>query len=153
MLKNADIIIAIVILGLCGFLYRLIMDFPPPLLRNTPGPAYFPKLVVIGLASLSLILLVKEISGRSQYLSALKWNKHVLIAMGVAMGYVLLVPFAGYFLATFLFLICWIKVLENRGWLSVIAASVTFLVLVYAFFYKTLRVALPLGHFLESWVR
>ena len=153
MFKNIDITISLLILVVCGVLCWQIVDFPPPLLKNTPAPSYFPKILVGGLVLLSVILIVQSLFKQDKLLHKFIWNRHVFFAMGLTLAYVFIVPFSGYFLATTLFFALLIIILGNPGWFSLITTTVVFVFFVYTLFYKILSIPLPYGKIFELWMK
>jgi ABC-type sugar transport system permease subunit len=72
---------------------------------------------------------------------------------GVTFGYVALLPILGFLLATPLYLVVGLKVLDRGGWKTLVLVPLLFTVVMYAIFSQALTIPLPvgpLGDLLES---
>lgn len=127
------------------------------------GPDFYPRIVLVIMAVLSVLLIVSDVlEGRRRQrepaeaaVSAAPIEKRrnyrlVSATFAVFAVYVLLLPLAGFRLATFLFVVGLQVLLEMpkgwRGWMVTIAAGLATVIVTYLAFEVYLSVLLPRGH-------
>lgn len=154
MTKNTvDLATSVVLLGFCAIAYYLTLSFAPPVLRGYPGAAFFPQLIIILLAVLSVCLLVRSLYRASTdkrdgkvVLAASPLGESgplFLVAVVAAIGMVLLMPVVGFEIACFVYLSGYLFYRYRKPLPTFIGAASGMLVL-YALFVLALRVQLPL---------
>ena len=118
------------------------------------GPAFYPRIVLGVTAALSLILVAVDVLGRRRGLrpqAAGTTSNYglVLASFGVFTAYVIALPFFGFRLATFAFLVALQATLESprglRRWVSVILVALVSTAVIYYAFDQYLQVLLPRG--------
>jgi len=168
-MKKSNIIIGILLLALSIFYYLSTRGLPPPSKTENLGSAFFPHLLAIVLALLSLMLifnafLFRSPSDQEEEKSAIAGGerleedsftaegisyKFLLGTIGASILYVILLPVIGYVIVTPIFLIGMIRLLGKKQWLHNIAISILLTVSLYLLFGKMLGVALPPGLFFD----
>ncbi len=144
---TSDFVIGLFMIFLGAYLYILTFDFPQGKLTATVGPASMPRLWIYALWIFSLWLIVLSLKNEapSSNSTSAKQLKIPLRLVGLMLFYVLLVPLAGYYITTFLFLIAGAYALNYRKHLFIFATAGAYLLFSYLVFFKVLRVPLPLG--------
>ncbi len=143
---SADTVIGLLLIFLGIFLYTLTLDFPKGKLTATVGPASMPRLWIYGLWFFSLWMIVTHIKNGKQIdaAPASQLRTPVLLA-GLMLLYVILVPYLGYYITTFLFLIGGAYLLNYRRHVLIWATALSYILFSYVVFYKILQVPLPTG--------
>ena len=111
------------------------------------GAAVLPRLYIALILLLSGIILLQIFRGREKTVARLE--KRGLLALVIAMlaGYLLVIPLAGYFLSTFLFIALMLHLLSYKRKVLIWLISGGWVVFSYLLFYKLLYIQLPLGVF------
>ena len=144
-MKKGTIIISLLMIILCIYLFRMTLTFPPAFDPNTLGPAGLPQILLMIWAGLSLLLLITAWRSRKE---APLFRGRVGLVIMAAMGsfaYLFLLPLLGYFLATSLFAVGLMMALDSKRWIYILLVSSGWIVFAYFIFYKLLCVPLPLG--------
>jgi hypothetical protein len=141
-------------------LVLLILSFGLPQMPLVPvGPGFYPRIVLIGMAILSVALLTQDWRARrpaaTTPASADEGGRTrpdyglVLLSFVVFGAYVLLLPLLGYRIATVLFVAALQALLEPpataRGWLLLAVIAIATSALTYLVFERYLSVLLPRG--------
>ncbi|MEW9672631.1 tripartite tricarboxylate transporter TctB family protein [Ammoniphilus sp. 3BR4] len=103
------------------------------------GPAFFPYLITIGLAGISLILMVKSIKSSPVKFTFSK--PHFFLFLLLA-GYCLLLPIAGFKAATIAFNVFVSRLYGFAGWVKPLIFSIIMTLLLYGLFAIILKVPL-----------
>ncbi|MDQ7843410.1 MAG: tripartite tricarboxylate transporter TctB family protein [Armatimonadota bacterium] len=110
------------------------------------GPAFFPRLLALALGILAVLLIVRALAGRSDP------SRPPAIRIGVFAGvlalvvvYALLMPRAGFLIATPLLLGSVIRILGLRDWTTLIGTALGITAVLYLVFGRALHVLLPMG--------
>ncbi|CDQ38884.1 MULTISPECIES: tripartite tricarboxylate transporter TctB family protein [Virgibacillus] len=151
-----DFINAIILLAFSGFAYFGSTQIPIQGLGKTEAD-FFPTIVISVLAILSICLLIISMYRMTKekrmekvaIRKVIKRNKKVVATFGLFAGYVFLLPYIGYFIASVLFLISLYIVLaptKNKLGL-VILGMIGLILLLYVIFQQALSVFLPPGMF------
>ncbi len=115
--------------------------------EEVAGPAVIPRLYLILIVVLSGILLLQIFRGKEEAVPKLERKGFLFLAMAIFIAYFLVMPWMGYFLSTFLFIVLMMHILSYRrkglSWL--IAGG--WVIFSYFLFYKLLYIQLPLGVF------
>ncbi|UOQ92270.1 tripartite tricarboxylate transporter TctB family protein [Halobacillus shinanisalinarum] len=150
-----DLINALLLLFFCCFAYYESSLISERNLGKTEAD-FFPNIVIIVLAILSLCLLVKSIYGmvrakdyhfKFSFRNLLQENKKVILTFAIFGLYVLLLDYIGYFLSSILFLFTLYLLLSNNKqklW-AVLLGMVAFTLVLYVVFQNGLSVFLPTG--------
>ncbi|MDI7258510.1 MAG: tripartite tricarboxylate transporter TctB family protein [Thermodesulfobacteriota bacterium] len=166
-MKKSNIIIGIILLALSAFYYYSTRELPPPTKTENLGSAFFPILLAIVLAFLSLMLIINTFLFRSasdheeekaaidggerleeDSFSAERISYKFLIGtMGMSTLYIILLPIIGYLIVTPFFLFGLIRFLGMERWLNNIAVSIGLTAVLYLLFARMLGVPLPGGIF------
>ena len=162
-----NIIIGIILLIASAFYYFSTMDFPPPTKTENLGPAFFPTLLAVALALLSLLLVIAGLfpggaSRKGGDAAVIKGAerleedsfgaenisyKFLLGTIGLSFLYVGLISILGFLISTPLFLILLIRLLGYEKWVNNLAASICLTAALYLLFAVALGVTLPAGIF------
>lgn len=163
----SNIIIGIILLAASVFYYYSTMDFPPPTKTENLGPAFFPTLLAVVLAILSLLLVIAGLfprgaSRKDKDAAALEGAERLeedafgadaisfqplFAAVGLSFLYVGLISVLGYLVSTPLFLIALIRLLGYEKWVNNVIASAGLTIALYLLFVVALGVHLPEGIF------
>jgi len=145
-LKNVIGATLLLILGLTyGYLGTQLPDRAVP---NVPGPAFFPGLVAILIILLSIALLVKGLTGlKKEPAMTGRFSVPVWPFLMLAwwLGFVILLPYAGFLLAGIPFFAGLMLMCEQRRWTIVIVASTSIPVILFYLFRSGLNILLPTG--------
>jgi hypothetical protein len=144
--------VGLVVLAACAVLYWLTLD-----LKGNPlvpiGPAFYPR-IVIGAAALFAVLLVIEdaLAGRTRVVAAAAVRPNYgLVALEFAVFgiYVVALPYLGFRVATFLYVIAAAAPLARprggTGWTWILLLAALTAGLTYFIFERYLTVLLPRG--------
>jgi putative tricarboxylic transport membrane protein len=117
-------------------------------LPNTPGPAFFPWLITVGLVLLSVILLVQSLARERPeptQAPASKGSVRQLIMLGVFGAFLVLLPVVGFLAAAVPFFagLMWLYGERNRLALTLVAIAAP--VTVFYIFRVGLNILLPTG--------
>jgi putative tricarboxylic transport membrane protein len=119
---------------------------------HAPGPGFLPFWSAFVLGALSLVLMVKSHRGKtwkgqlSDMWKGLEWRRVLLVIVSLFL-YPLILPFMGYIITTFafiVFLLCLVK--RSKMWIEV-ASSLAIALVSYFIFFVLLDVRLPKGIF------
>ena len=119
---------------------------------RAPGPGFFPFWSAAVLGLFSIILLSVTGSRRQQCVKladlwkGTRWQK-VIWMVGPLMLYHLCLPFLGFLLTTFVFVVLVTRITESSGWLWITVAALAIALGNYLLFQVLLGVTLPGGIF------
>ncbi len=144
----------LVCLALSVFLLVLSRGLPQSALVPV-GPDFYPRIVLIIMAALSVLLIISDFWPRAKADTAAappteKRNYGLVgVTYAVFTGYVVLLPLAGYRVATFAFVAALQAVLDRprsaRGWGMVLISALASAFVTYVVFNDYLSVLLPRG--------
>jgi putative tricarboxylic transport membrane protein len=105
--SKQNIILGLIVIIGSGLLFWNTFYFPASIKPNAPGPDFFPRIIlsillILGAALLASNLFIKrkeEISSKS-----LLNDKKILLAVGLIVLYLVLLPYLGFLLASFLYI-------------------------------------------------
>ena len=115
--------------------------------QEEAGPALIPRLWIYLIVVLSGITLREALRGRDKVAPKVERPGLLFLVTAALIGYFAAMPFLGYFLSTFLFIVLLLYVLSypNKMLIYVIAGGWS--LASYLVFYKLLYIQLPLGFF------
>lgn len=123
-------------------------QLPDRTLPDTPGPAFFPWLIAIGLIGLSAALTVRgliAIRRRDEESSGYRLPRRGWLALGGFAAYLLLLPFAGFVLASVPFCGGLVVLYGERRAVIAGAAAVLIPLMLFVVFSMGFQVLLPRG--------
>jgi len=123
-------------------------SFPPPLQPNVPGPSFFPRIILAFSVLLCLLLLIQNLIGsRKRPAGEFTWHgRSIIMAIGSAALYLILMPILGYIVASFLYLAV-LLIGRIRTWPKILLASFCTTLLMYLMFEILIKIDLPKGFF------
>ena len=114
------------------------------------GPNFFPQILSVIMLFLSLMLIVNAVKGKSEKdLESIDKTGFIRssITLGIAITYLIIMQFLGFFIATVLFLYVLMTFIGHKGKLVRIISCLGVTIVVYGIFYLFLKVPLPGGIF------
>ncbi|MEW6672288.1 MAG: tripartite tricarboxylate transporter TctB family protein [Thermodesulfobacteriota bacterium] len=167
-MKKSDGIIGVILLGVAFFYYYSTRDLPPPSVTEKLGASFFPILLTITLAVLSILLLISSLrarnssDGKAAIAGGDRLEEDAFAAgeisypflfgtMGLSVLYVALLNAIGYIVSTPLFILAMVRLLGLKQWSKGIAISIVLTAVLYLLFGKALGVPLPAGVFTTIW--
>jgi len=142
--KQNFIIGLIVIIG-GGLLFWNTFYFPAPIKPNAPGPDFFPRIILIILFILGTALLASSFINKDKGLfpsKSLFDHKKFLVAVGLIILYLMLLPYLGFLLASFLY-ISLTLINRLKGRIRVVTLAAASSACLYFIFAWLLNVRLP----------
>jgi len=118
-------------------------DFPV----QEAGPAVIPRLYIFLVLVLSGLILIQIFRGREKKVSNIDRTGLLVLVTVTLIGYFLVMPFAGYFLSTFIFIVLMLYMLSYRKKRLIWLIAGGWVIFSYFVFYKLLYIQLPLGLF------
>lgn len=110
---------------------------------SAPKSGFLPVLSGLVAALLSLVLIMGQLKSKSCIKrEKVDWTKFVFLILGL-LFYVILLNIIGYFAATFLFLLYFLKVADTENWLAPLLIAAGSSAGLYLLFQKFLGVTLP----------
>ncbi len=113
------------------------------------GPGFYPFIMGCVLVALSLALLILSYRKRDESSAgggfARGGLRKILFVLVAVFGYGLALPYAGFFLTTFILILFLLRYIEPIRWASVIFFAITTTVACYALFIRWLGVQMPRG--------
>jgi hypothetical protein len=110
----------------------------------------FPRMVIIVFFTLGTLLLIGTLKGNydSSDGSAaikLKDTRNPGISLMMVIGYAILINFTGFYTATVVFMIVFMKFLGAKSWVKILLITVSVNIFIYLLFTLQFRVPLPRG--------
>jgi putative tricarboxylic transport membrane protein len=124
----------------------LVLTFDLPT-QEEAGPELIPRLWIYLILVLSGILFWQALRGTDKAASKIEKPGLVALTMAILIVYFLLMPYIGYFLSTFLFIVLMLHILSYRKKIMIYVIAGGWCVASYLVFYKLLYIQLPLGFF------
>ncbi len=118
-------------------------DFP----EDVAGAAVIPRLYIFLILVLSGLILLQIFRGKEKAVPRLERKGFLFLVMAILIAYFLAMPWMGYFLSTFLFIVLLMHMLayKQKGRIWLIAGG--WVIFSYFLFYRLLYIQLPLGVF------
>ena len=123
-------------------------QLPDRTLPDTPGPAFFPWLITLGLLGLSAALAVRgliAVRRRDEVFSGYRLPGRGWLALGGFAAYLLLLPYAGFVLASVPFCGGLVVLYGERRAVIALAAAVLIPLILFLVFSTGFQVLLPRG--------
>ncbi|MHB9097304.1 MAG: tripartite tricarboxylate transporter TctB family protein [Syntrophales bacterium] len=138
-----NILVSCTLMAVSLVFWVFTFEFP----QEQAGPAVIPRLYIFLILLLSGVVLVRTFRGEEDAVPGVKQPRLTAGVMVALIVYFLVMPFLGYFLSSFLFVVVLLHMLSypKKGLIYAIAAG--WVVFSYFAFYKLLYVQLPLGVF------
>ena len=111
------------------------------------GPALIPRMWIYLILILSGVVLWQALRGKDKAAPKIEKTGLVVLTLAIFIGYFLVMPFIGYFLSTFLFIVVMLHLLSYRKKILIYVIAVGWTLFSYLVFYKLLYIQLPLGVF------
>jgi putative tricarboxylic transport membrane protein len=115
--------------------------------QEEAGPALIPRLWVYLIVVLSGIILWQALRGRDKVAPKIERPGLLVFVMVALIGYFVAMPFLGYFLSTFLFIVLLLNVLSYPKKVLIYVIAGGWCIVSYLVFYKLFYIQLPLGFF------
>ena len=122
--------------------------------KGVPGPGFLPFICGIALIGISLVVLIAalgkdknkegEEAGQQQFFPEKESGRRVGFALAAPILYAILLPYLGFLLTTFVFMLFMLRLMEPQKWYKVFLVSFFTAVLAYLLF-GALEVQLPRG--------
>lgn len=145
----AEFIIGILLLGLSAFVYVRSETFTDPVARI--GAKLVPRSLAALLVPFSVALIVRSIYRFCKYKPIAVSSLRNWLAIGAAfvclVGYGLALPWLGYLISTFVYLVAMMLFLGERSGWAIVAVAAGVSGLLYYVFDRLLHVMLPVGVF------
>jgi putative tricarboxylic transport membrane protein len=145
---RSDTAVAAIMLALAGYILLAASALPFGTLRM-PQTAFFPQILAVLLAILSLVLLAQSLAGTIVRLDPDRIDPAGWFRIGATVAalsvFALVLESLGFLLSTFFLMVCLLCALETRSWGKVIAVALATALVTYAIFALLLGVPLPTG--------
>jgi putative tricarboxylic transport membrane protein len=145
-LRRADFAIGLGLLAFALVYYQQSFSIVRGFASDRLGPAFFPRMLALSLAALSLVLIVRALAGRSDPSRPPAMRLGVFAAvMGLLVVYAVIMPAVGFIVATPVLLAAVIWLLGLRQWAALLTTAIAVTAVLYVVFGRALHVLLPLG--------
>jgi len=116
---------------------------------SAPQPGFFPLILAILLAILSLVLIAQAIGGTKEESAATRqgsaiWKK-IVLAVGALVVFGVLFESLGYIISTFLFITFLLRAVEGQNWMLIAVVAFSTSLVTYLIFGLLLETPLPPG--------
>ena len=145
-MRRADLLSGIGLLLFSALYFERSFAISTGLASDRLGPQFFPRLLAVLLALLSVALVVRAASGRSDTtpLPTVRFGRLIAV-LALCAGWTLLLPRVGFLIVTPPLVGAVIWILGLRRWRTIIAVSLGVTLALYLVFVQLLTVLLPLG--------
>lgn len=148
-LKKENIIFGLIGTLLSIYVFWKTSRFPVDKVMGI-GPAFFPRILAIGLIIFSIILIILNLFKKKEAVKASFSIKNpeiqrVAISLVATIVYVLCMSFFGFIISTTLYLMFLMYLMKLRKWMRIIIVSVAVSVVIYTIFKSLLNISLPSG--------
>ena len=114
------------------------------------GPNFFPQALAIAMGICAVVLIIKALRGKSLEASSridFKGFLRMLVAIGICIGYLLLMQLIGFAMGTVVFLFVLMMYIGQKGMWKRVCSSIVVALIVWAIFRYFLIIPLPTGIF------
>lgn len=118
------------------------------IMPNTPGPSFFPIIIVSAILLLSAALLVSGFlalrlpeANKAKPIS----SRVATFAIGTFIAYLTVLPYAGFIIASILFFAALMYLYGSRNWLMIAGSSIIIPLVLYVLFRHGFQIILPRG--------
>ncbi len=150
-MKRADFIIGCLGMILTLYIWITTASFPEDQVVQV-GPAFFPRMLAVGLGLTSLALIIQaivKVSATEQKKNSLSLSdpgiRRALIALFATVIYCLLLETIGFIPLSIIYLILLMLLLKEKKYIQMCLTSVAVTGVLYAVFNMLLNITLPLG--------
>jgi len=145
-LKNVIISMVMLLIGSCYLYFSL--QLPVRSIQNVPGPSFFPLIIAAFVLFLSAVLLVKGVINLRNELPQQSGHAapaRVMATLVLFVLYLVVLPYAGFLVASIPFFAGLMMLCEQRKPLLVAVASVMIPLFLYVLFRQGFNILLPSG--------
>jgi putative tricarboxylic transport membrane protein len=145
---RSHILVAVLLLTLAGYIFLAAGEFPFGTLR-VPQSAFFPKVLAVLLAALSLLMLIRPAAAlataeEAGAIDAGGWRR-VGATLAAMAGFALVLEPLGFLLAAFLSMVALLRAVEAQSWRRIIVIAAAAALVSQLVFARLLGVPLPAG--------
>jgi putative tricarboxylic transport membrane protein len=145
---RSHILVAVLLLTLAGYIFLAAGEFPFGTLR-VPQSAFFPKVLAVLLAALSLLMLIRLAAApataeEAGAIDAGGWRR-VGATLAAMAGFALVLEPLGFLLAAFLSMVALLRAVEAQSWRRIIVIAAAAALVSQLVFARLLGVPLPAG--------
>lgn len=118
------------------------------IMPNTPGPSFFPIIIVSAVLLLSAALLVSGIIGMRQTESNTderSSERPAILAVGIFIIFLASLPYAGFIVASVPFFAALMYLYGSRNWFLIAGSSITIPIVLFVLFRYGFQIILPRG--------
>jgi len=150
-MKTGNWVAGLILLLLASAIWILTANFPPSDIANTPGPAFFPRLVAAIMALLTVLMLLEN-ARKNDRSRLFDWSSPGMVRNALLFAlsavYCGLLTYIGFLILTPIFLLLMMLVMQRKGMLAWMAfSSLAATAAVYLVFQVLLDVPLPIWSF------
>lgn len=147
-MASRDIIAAIGLLIFSGLYAWATFYIPDRTIPNTPGPSFFPFVIITLVAGLSGALLVKGVAALKSTEQAVITSSSArlpLLMLGAFALFLAILPWAGFLIASVVFFAVLMLLYGSRSPVKIVLWSVALPTALYVIFTEVFQVILPTG--------
>ena len=150
-MKTGNWVAAVFLLSLSSAIWILTSSFPPSDIANTPGPAFFPRLIAVIMAVLTVFML-RENARKNDKSLLFDWASPGMVRNALlfvlSAAYCGLLSFIGFLILTPICLVIMMLIMQRKGMLGwMIFSSLAATAAIYLVFQVLLDVPLPTWSF------
>jgi hypothetical protein len=143
--SRQNFVIGVMVIIGAGFLFGNTFYFPAPIKPEAPGPAFFPRIILVILLILGAFLFLSGLFSRQRVQPSARDlfdHRKFLIASASVIIYLILLPYLGFILDSFLYM-SFSLLNRVKGYVRVIAIAAISSGCLYGIFAWLLNVRLP----------
>ena len=145
---RSDIAVAAILLAFAGYIFLAASALPFGTVR-VPQTAFFPKILAVLLAILSLVVLAQRLAETkatfdSEKIGSAGWFR-IGASLATLIGFALVLERLGFLLSTFLLMVCLLRAIEAQSWGKIVTVALATSLITYGLFARLLGVPLPAG--------
>lgn len=143
-MKNANSISGLIVIIIAGFFYALTFDFPDSS-NQAVGAEFMPRVYCIFLFVLGAMLIFQGVREKSHPTQEEDTFKYSAITMLLVLVYLIIIPFIGFYISTFLLILSLLLFSKVKSWIVLISIPVGTNLFILIFFQNFLNVSIPMG--------